>query len=538
MQYCDLTYLLVFLPIVMFLYQVFPKKVKPFILLIASYIFFYLLSGKLLVYLIITTFSMHHFGLWLRDNKRCEEEELFVTEKENKKEVRAKYLKKRKQILFFGIIIQLGFLVSLKYLSFFCLNVNNVFDLFKIPLHIKQYKFAAPIGISFYTMQAISYLVDVYRGKIETDKNIFKLALYMAFFPQVMEGPIARYNETADSLYAGNKITYHNMCFGIQRILYGLLKKIVIADRLNIIVKAIFSGYATMDGGLLLAGAVLYTIQLYMDFSGVMDVVIGSGEIFGVKLPENFRQPFFAKNISDFWARWHITLGTWFKDYIFYPISLSKFSKKTTKALKPKLGSHFGPLVAGSVALFAVWLSNGIWHGAGYNYIFFGMYHFFFILLGNIFAPLFGLFYDKTHISRENVFIRLFNIIKTVIIVIFGEMFFRAPGLKAGLIIFKKIFTEFSLVSFTNKTIFSLGLDKYDFIIIGVTLVIIFVISILKEKNVEIRESLAKKPIVLRWAVYYALIFYILIFGAYGTGYVPVDPMYASFQVNDYGQIL
>lgn len=537
MQYCDVTYLLVFLPIVMLIYQIIGKKRRPFVLLLASFVFFCLLSGKLFVYLIFTIFSIHHFGLWIYDNKRLEADELAETDKELKKEVKAKYLKQRKKILAFGVIIQLGFLVALKYLSFLCLNINELFALLRIPFTIKQVSFAAPIGISFYTMMAISYLVDVYNGKIEPDRNIFKLALYMSFFPQVMEGPIARYNETADSLYAGEKIKYHEMCFGIQRILYGLVKKIVIADRLNIIVKTIFEGYADFNGGILLLGVILYTIQLYMDFSGVMDVVLGSGEIFGVKLPENFRQPFFAKNISDFWSRWHITLGTWFKDYIFYPISLSKFSKKTTKALKPKLGSHFGPLVAGSVALFAVWFSNGIWHGAGYNYIFFGMYHFFFILMGSLFAPLFVKFYEVTKINRDSLAVRVFAAIRTTIIVIFGELFFRAPTLTAGFAIFKKIFTDFSLSSFINGKVFKLGLDRHDFLIIAITLIILFVFSLLKEKNVNIREAVAKKNIVLRWSLYYLLIFYLLIFGAYGTGYVPVDPMYASFKVTDYGKI-
>ncbi len=537
MQYCDVTYFLVFLPIVMLIYQLCSKKVRPFILLVASFVFFYLLSGKLLFYILISIFSIHHFGLWLYDNKKEEEEVLANTVKEDRKVVKKAFLKKRKQILLLGIVVQLSLLVLLKYLSFLCLNVNNLFNLLNVPFRIKQYKFAAPIGISFYTLQAISYLVDVYRGKIMTDKNIFRLALYMSFFPQVMEGPIARYNETAEDLYAGNKLKYHNICFGLQRILFGMLKKIVVADRLNIIVKAIFKGYASLNGGVILLGVILYTIQLYMDFSGVMDVVIGSGEIFGVKLPENFRQPFFARTISDFWARWHITLGTWFKDYIFYPISLSQFSKKTTKFLKPKIGSHFGPLVAGTVALFAVWFCNGLWHGAGYNYLFFGMYHFGFILLGNVFAPLFSKFYEITKINRNNIIIRIIGAIRTTVIVIFGELFFRAPTLTSGFVMFKKIFTEFSFASFKNKFIFTLGLDKFDFIIVGVTLVIILVFSFLKENNINIREVIARRNIVFRWILYYLLIFYILIFGAYGSGYVPVDPMYASFKGNVYEKI-
>jgi len=529
MQYCDIAYLVVFLPLVMLIYHFFPKKKKFWVLLFFSYVFFYLLSGKLLVYLILTTFSIHHFGLWLHDMDRWEADELAVALKEEKKEIKKTYLKKKKRILFLGILIQLGLLASFKYVNFFCLNVNHVLSLFKIPFKIKQFKIIAPIGISFYTLEAISYLVDVFRGKIQADKKLSRLALYLAFFPQVMEGPIARYEETAMQIYRGDKLQYHNICFGFQRIFYGLMKKMIVADRLNIIVKNIFLHYADYNGGVLLLGVIFYTIQLYMDFSGVMDVVIGTGEIFGVKLPENFRQPFFAKNISDFWARWHITLGTWFKDYIFYPISLSKFAKKMTSTLRKKIGNHFGPLIAGSIALFSVWFCNGLWHGAGYHYLFFGMYHFFFILMGSLWAPLFVKFYELTKINRDGVFVRIIGAIRTTILVLFGELFFRAPSLKVGFIMLKRIFSDFSLESIKDKFILQLGLDGKDFLIIGIVLLIVFVISLLREKQVQIREAIAKWPIGFRWGLYYVLILGVLIFGAYGPGYVPVDPMYADF---------
>ena len=529
MQYCDPFFLLIFLPIVMVLYQILGKKIRPYVLIIASFLFFYSLSGKLVFYIILSIFSIHHFGLWLKNNKYSEEQALSNAHKDEKKDIKVKYLRSRKRILLFGILIQLFFLMSLKYLPFFCQSINDLLKLLNFSFRFNEIKVLAPIGISFYTLMAISYLVDVYHGKIEAESNLIKLALYLSFFPNIMEGPICRYEQIADSLYSGNKIKYQNMCFGLQRILYGLIKKIVIADRLNVIVNNIFLKYNSLDGGILLLGVVLYTIQLYMDFSGVMDVVIGTGEIFGVNIPENFRQPFFSRNISEFWTRWHITLGTWFKDYIFYPVSLSKMSKKITKFLKPKLGTHYGPLVAGSIALFAVWFCNGLWHGAGYNYIFFGLYHFFFILLGNIFAPFFLKLYSITHINKDNIIIHIFASIRTTIIVFFGELFFRAPSLTVGIEMFKSIFSKFTLESFTNKTYLKLGLDLKDFKIIIITLIIVFIVSLLKENNISIREKIGKLPIFVRWPLYYLMIFYLLTFGAYGIGYIPVDPMYASF---------
>ena len=203
-----------------------------------------------------------------------------------------------------------------------------------------------------------------------------------------MEGPITKYSDTANSLYEGNKVTYNSFCFGYQRVLYGYLKKIVISDRLNILVQTIFNGYTSYSGTAIFLGAVAYTIMLYMEFSGTMDVVIGIGEMFGVKITENFRQPFFSKNISEFWMRWHISLGTWFKDYIFYPVSLSKPMKKLTLKARKVLGNHGGALISGAVALFCVWFLNGLWHGAGWPFLLFGMYHFLLIVIGNIFEPL------------------------------------------------------------------------------------------------------------------------------------------------------
>ena len=193
-----------------------------------------------------------------------------------------------------------------------------------------------------------------------------------------MEGPICRYGETAQQLWAGNPITYHNLTFGVQRMLYGFFKKLVIADRLNLLVVTVFDGYMDYDGGVIALGMVCYTCQLYMDFSGVMDIVIGCAEIFSVTLPENFRQPFFSRSVSEFWRRWHITLGTWFRDYVFYPLSLSEPLKRLTKSARKKWGNHFGPLCASAVALFCVWFCNGLWHGAAWCFLFFG----FIILLG------------------------------------------------------------------------------------------------------------------------------------------------------------
>ena len=529
MQYSSPAYFLVFLPIILIFYKIVPKRVRPKILLFASFLFIFLLSKSRIIFLIFSSLSIYFSALLLNKMKDKAIINLENISKEEKKAWKKKEKRKERLVFLFCLLFNLGILIVLKYSFFLGTNLNHFFASLDIPWQFSLPKFILPIGISFYTLQALSYLIDVYRDTIRADKNVFRFALFVSFFPTIMEGPICRYNEIAYTLWQGEDLNYRNITFGAQRILYGLMKKMVIADRLDIIVKTIFNHYTSYDGGIILLGAILYTIQLYMDFSGVMDIVIGSGEMFGIRLPENFRQPFFSKNISEFWMRWHITLGKWFKDYIFYPLSLSKGLKKLTMKLRKVLGNHFGPLVSGSVALFCVWLCNGLWHGAAWTYIFFGMYHFCFILLENITEPLFSKLYLKFHVNKKGKLYLSLVIFKTWIIIVIGEMFFRATSLTAGFGMLKKIFTEFSFASFKHGFIYTLGLSKGDFIIVFLILILVFVISIFKEKKIDVREKIASYPIMVKWAIYYALILIIIIFGAYGVGYAPVDPLYVNF---------
>lgn len=529
MQYCSVAFLGVFLPLTLLFYCVIPRRKRWLVLLIASYIFFWSLSGKLLIYLLFSTFSIHHFGLWLDKLYKDRQVAIATEDKEEKKLIKKEYDRKAKRIMFLAVVIHIGLLLYLKYSTFFGMNFNSLFELMGWSFRFKIEKILIPIGISFYTLQGLSYIIDVYKKKINADSNLGRLALFMAFFPCIMEGPICRYNDVALDLYEGKPLEYKNITFGIQRILWGMMKKMVVADRINPFVKKIFLDIDKYDGFVVLMGAIMYTIQLYMDFSGTMDMVIGVAEMFGIKLPENFRQPFFSKNISDFWARWHITLGTWFKDYIFYPVSLSKPMKKVTLVFRKHLGKHFGAVLAGSVALFLVWISNGLWHGAAWTYIFFGLYHFCLIVLGNIFTPFIVSLCKKLKINRQNIVYQVLQICKTCIFIMFGELIFRANTLESAFLGIKKIFTDFSLLSIKNGAIFNLGLDRHDMLIIAIVCVIVFVISILKERGIHIREEVAKKQVVVRWSLYYALILMVIIFGAYGYGYKPVDPLYANF---------
>ena len=520
---------MIFFPASLILYSVVPQKAKKYFLLIASIIFYWLISGNLVIYLFLSILSIHYFGLWLDRINAQKSAAVKACERENRKEVKKQYVSKSRRVLALAALIHIGVLLVLKYSPFFTGNINSLLGLLGLTFRFEIPSYLQPIGISFFSLQAFSYVFDVYRGTTKADENVFRLGLYMSFFPQIVEGPICRYEQTAMKLWNVERIKYENLILGLERFAYGLLKKIVIADRLNAPVKEMFKNYNDYPGGTVIIAAVFYTIQLYADFSGAMDAVMGTAQIFGVEMPENFRRPFFSKTISEFWQRWHITLGAWFRDYIFYPVTMSKPMKKLTSSARKKLGNHFGPLLAGSIALFCVWLCNGLWHGAGWTYIFFGMYHFVLILLGSMVAPLVSAVNKKLHINPEWFGYRIIQIIRTSCFVVIGEMFFRAETLSDGFGMIKKVVTDFTFPTVREFLGSTFKISYGGIASLGVALIFVFIISLLGEKGVNVRESLQKRNVILRIILLYIMVMFILVFGAYGPDYIPVDPIYANF---------
>ena len=290
-----------------------------------------------------------------------------------------------------------------------------------------------------------------------------------------------------------------------------------------------FGGHYLFDGGVTAFAAILYTLQLYCDFSGTMDVALGIGQIFNVRLPKNFRQPFFSRTASEFWKRWHITLGTWLKDYVYYPVSLSAPCKRLTKRARKVFGNRYGPLLASSVALLCVWVINGLWHGAGSQYLFFGMYYFVLIMSGGLIEPVAAKAGLRLHVDRTSAPYRAFQTVRTLVIVFVGEMFFRANGLSAGLAMLRRIVTDFSLGAFTSGAIFAVGLDGPDYLVVCLALAGVLAVGIAQERGRDVLGALCERGTIARWAVAIALFMAIVIFGAYGASYIPIAPMYAKF---------
>ena len=501
LMYSAPLYFIAFLPAVIMLYQLCPQKFRKYVLLVANYAFFYTWSKFFLVYQVITM-VVTYVSAKIIDH---------TTNKKTKK-----------FILFAAIVINLGVLVILKYTNFLGENIFAIFHQRFTTVH-----FITPIGISYYTLQMISYLMDTSSGKIHSDHSIVDFAVYASFFPTLIQGPITRFTEIKDSIHAGNPITYQNLKFGSQRILFGLMKKMIIADRLDPAVSKIFTSY-TQDGLFSLIGAVLCTIQLYMDFSGIVDICLGSAEIFGIKLPENFRQPFFAENASDFWRRWHITLGTFLRDYVFYPISLAKPIHHLSKFFTKHFGKAAGKFIGPFIALFAVWFLNGLWHGPYWSYIFYGLYYFCFMVLEILLKKPVDDFLKKHQIDNNHIGLRIFRFAKLLIIVIIGELFFKAKTLAVGWTMFSSIFTNFNLSTFKDTLPF-LRLDVADWMIVLIGIVVIFLVDFYKEFHGSIRNTIEQKPTWMRWSIVYICIFALLIFGAYGPGYDIVAMIYAEF---------
>lgn len=529
MAYHSTLYLVFFLPVLLILYQAAPVKYRWCVLLAGSYYFYYAISGVLIVYLMAATLIIYNVAVRMeleRAESRLCMENLSAEDRAREKE---KLRVRVKKMMLWGICLLLGILIWKKYSNFGAANLNRLLRLVSLGGSVSVKPAVLPIGLSFFTLQAVSYLLDVWRGTIRAEKNLGKLALFLAFFPQIMEGPICRYEQTAGTLFQGKALTFERLAMGGQRILWGLWKKMLVADRLDILVKNVYGNYQNYDGAVIAVAAVSYTIQLYMEFSGCMDMVIGSGELFGISLPENFRQPFFSRSVSEFWRRWHISLGTWFKDYIFYPVSMSEGARKIRGWARKKGSANLVKCCVSTVALFPVWLCNGLWHGPRWSFIFYGMYYFVLITLSIALEPWYGRWRSRLNIKPDNRIYRGCQILRTCVLVVIGELFFRAEGLKIGAKMFCSVLTRFKASSLWDGTLLRLGLDRWDFQLIAGALIIVALVSYIQEKGLKVRLELGAMPVAFRWCIYYIFLVSLCVFGAYGPGYSAVDLIYANF---------
>ena len=309
--------------------------------------------------------------------------------------------------------------------------------------------------------------------------------------------------------------------------LLGFFEKLVIADRLNLFITGVLGSYQLYDGLAFWVTALFSTFQLYADFSGCMDIVQGISELFGITVEKNFDHPFTSRSVAEWWRRWHITLCQWMKDYVYFPLAVSPHLIKVSGKLKKRFGAKAGKNFVTIVTIGVVWLLTGLWHGVKVCYLIWGLYYALFLIIDTIAQP--KRLTVRLGIDGDSPAWQRFQMVRTTILVIIGELFFRATSLGAGLAMFGKIVTDFHFDSINYTLLGKLSIDGLDFLVVGFMLVLVWGVSILNERGYVVRELLAEQHIAARWAVMYAWVLFLIIFGAYGMGYTPLSPIYANF---------
>lgn len=464
-------------------YYLVPKRIQWIWLLIFSYIYYLSNGPKMVIYLIVTTTSTYLAGRYLeviQDQKR------------------------RKAMVTGTLLLNFGILACLKYFNFFAYNIAHIFH-----GTFTFVDFALPIGISFYTFQSMGYLLDVYWKKGEAEKNYFRFALFVSFFPQILQGPIGRYSRLGHQLYEEHTWNGSQIEEGCQRILWGFFKKIVLADTAAPFVNALFDQYTEYSGVAIFA-VLAYSIQLYGDFSGGVDIVVGIGKLFGITMDENFKRPFFARSITDFWHRWHITLGTWMKDYVFYPISLSRWMNKFGKMAKKKFGRAKGRVLPICLANLIVFLVVGVWHGAAWKFIAYGLYNGAIIAFSGLMAGTYRKWKKTCHIQEKSWYFQGFQILRTFLLVNISWFFDRGDTIPQAFAMMKNSVTRWEPSQLLQVPIGMGETTRFTVLALGILLfgvLVVFLFGLLEERGISPLEKLRQCPVWVRIMVYVFVIF-------------------------------
>jgi len=382
------------------------------------------------------------------------------------------------------------------------------------------------MGISYYTFQAVGYLLDVWRGNYEPEKNIGKFMLFVSFFPQLIQGPISRYDALAPSLFAEKKFDREVFLTGFRRTLWGYFKVVVIADRMLGAVKTLVAQTETYSGVFVLIGMILYAVTLYANFTGGIDITIGIAKMLGITLAENFQRPYLSTNIEDYWRRWHITMGTWFRDYIFYPMSVCKPMLRFAKKCRARLGDGFGKRLPVYVSTIVVWFATGIWHGASWNFVVWGLLNGVVIIVSQELNPCYAWFHSKVNVKDKKAY-RAFTVVRTFLLMCFLRSLDCYSSVGETFRMVLSIFTHPDFGAVTANNFLSLGISGVEYLLLAVCVALMFGVSIAGEKH-DIHAAMNKRPL-LNCAFSVLLVVVILVFGAYGKGFDATGFIYSQF---------
>lgn len=523
MSYQSFTFFL-FVAVALLLYYLVPGKCQKYILLFSNIVFYAFADIKYFPFLVATMVVTYLGGIGIGKLYEKEKKELVeCTVPSEKKLIRAKYKKKAKVILVFSLIVVVALLVLCKYTKFILKTVDSLLN----TSNADVLKIIVPMGISFYTFMAIGYVLDIFWKRYTYEKSFINYAVFLSYFPHIVQGPIDRYNQFKAQLPIDKKQKYDgkNIVSGAQLAVWGLFKKLVIADRLNIFVNSIYDNYNDYYGVILAVATIVYSIQIYADFSGCIDIVSGVSEMFGIKLKQNFNHPYFSRSIPEFWRRWHISLGDWFTDYVYYPASMSGLIKNFKKNCKNK---KIAEIVTSSFPILVVWMITGIWHGAAWNYVVWGMYYAAIMVAGVVFADVNIWLNKKLKIETESFSWQLWQMFRTFTLCTIGRVFFRAPRFMVSLRIFKRMLVSVDIGNILGDAIYNYGLDRPNIALVTFSIAVLLVVDILQEK-MKLREKINEQGIVFRWLIFLIGVFSIIIFGMYGPGYDAGSFIYEQF---------
>ncbi len=481
----------IFVILVLVLYYIMPLQTRWAILLAGSIIFYFIAYKTgwwIILGTIILSYGAGIFLQWLTAD-------LYI---KTGRKLAVKKLKRTVLVITIVIIV------------FPWLIIKNSNFIIVYILHMEEIPWVVPMGISFYTLQIVSYLSDIYTGKIKAQKNFAKYTLFILFFPQIVQGPIPRYSQLKSQLYTGHLFNEDTFVKGLQMVLWGFFLKFMIADKAAVIVDKVFGEPEAYTGCYVLVAGILYSIELYTDFLACVKISQGVAALFGITLVNNFMRPYFATSVKDFWRRWHISLSSWLRDYIYIPLGGSRKGKNRK-----------------NLNLVITFTASGIWHGAGYKFIFWGLMHAVYQIAGGIFKPLQDKIYSLLKLPE--------NIKKAVqqagvfFLVMCAWVIFRADRLKTGISMLESMFSVHNIWIFFNDEIFALGLNWKEWLVLSISVLVFAVIGKKQEKGTSIRKNILKKPVYIRWAFYIFAVIGIMVFGTYGFGFNAQDFIYGGF---------
>lgn len=457
---------LIFYPIIAALYFILPHRIRWVLLLAGSFYFYMAWKPEYIILILITSFVSYFSGI-----------KMGGTDKKDKKKI----------YLMLSLIINLGLLIVFKYFNFLNDSIRVLFIRFNLPYNVPGFNLLLPIGISFYTFQTLSYSIDVYRGSMEPEKHYGIFALYVTFFPQLVAGPIERAQNLLPQFYKKHEFDYKRITDGLKVMAWGFFKKVVVADRLGVAVNSVYNNPIGHNSIQFIIATIFFAFQIFCDFSGYSDIAIGSAKVMGFGLMENFKRPYFSKSIAEFWRRWHISLSTWFKDYLYIPLGGSRVGK---------IRSYFN--------LVVTFLVSGLWHGANWTFVFWGALHGIYRACGRLFVPIKKRLVSVSHINKVPLIYKIFQVFFTFSLVSFAWIFFRSNSINDAFYIISHLFTDLGKITnleYLLSSISSMALTKFQLLIAVSGILLIEVVHLFERKG-KAFEWLSDRPLLIRWAVY------------------------------------